>query len=98
MRGKRTQGFFDDAERSFNEKYFTERNEYNEADLERRFRMPRILFERLMDGVGDQGISQVHTECTGMREMSFTKRAIAVLIVVAYANGSDETDELVNMS
>lgn len=86
------------AEKNFRHKYFDEDAVYDDADFERRFRMPRAVFDRVRIGLTGRSIFKQRTDATNKKGISPLVRIIAALRVLAYGKSYDEVDELCEMS
>lgn len=89
---------FVSAESDFNRKYFCLGSVYNDVDFERRFRMPRTVFERIQNGLMGRGIFVKRTDALNKQGISPLVRIVAALRILAYGKTYDEIDELCEMS
>lgn len=78
----------------FNLLYFNQLFVYTEADFERRFRMPRSVFDRFMTGISGRDIFTQLVDTTHTRGSSPHMRVIAALRVLAYGKSFNEVDDL----
>ena len=74
--------------------YFSENPTYGNADFERRFRMPREMFYRVMDHVAlyDDYFIQ-RPDCTGRMGLSTLQKCTAAIRMLAYGYCADSLDE-----
>lgn len=86
---------FTEAFRRFQRYYFTANPVYSEADFERRFRMPRRLFERIELTLRGKGEFRADLkDATGKAGINPKMKIISVLRVLAYGMSFDAVDEL----
>ena len=71
---------------------------YNEQDFERRFRMPRSIFEKVKGGIMGRGSFIQRTDCTGKLGIHPLCRLTAVLRMIAYGECADREDEYLRLS
>lgn len=89
---------FDEAYQRFQRLYFSDYCVYDKHDFERRFRMPRALFERICTAIIGKGIFTHRVDATNKKGMHPMIRVIAALRVLAYGMSYDQVDELCAMS
>lgn len=89
---------FNESDRRFTRLYFGENPVYDENDFERRFRMPRGMFNRIFEGLNGKGIFVRREDACGKIGISPRMRIIAALRILAYGKAFDEMDELCEMS
>ena len=89
---------FEKGMRLFHDMYFRPSSIYDEADFERRFRMPRQLFERIKTDLLGRGLFVHRRDATGKRGIHPEMRLIAALRVLAYGVSFNAMDELCRMS
>ena len=82
----------------FHDMYFNVGSIYDEADFERRFRMPRNMFNRIYDSVCGTGIFVQRTDATGRRGIHPKMRVISTFRMMGYGMSLDSQDELCQMS
>lgn len=86
---------FDEAFKRFQRYYFKDECVYSEADFERRFRMPRALFERLEAAIlGGPEFRRGARDATGKLGIDPRIKLIAVLRVLGYGTSFDQVDEV----
>ena len=78
--------------------YFSHNCVYSENDFERRFRMPRRLFDRIEREIFGKGEFKLQKDATGKSGIHPTVRLISVLRIFAYGKAFDEVDELCELS
>jgi hypothetical protein len=79
--------------------YFSgEDSVYDEQDFERRFRMPRSIFEKVHDGIMGRGSFIQREDCTGKPGIHPLCRLTAVLRMIAYGECADREDEYLRIS
>ena len=71
---------------------------YDEQDFERRFRMPRCIFEKVQGGILGCGSFVQRTDCTGKPGIHPLCRLTAVLRMIAYGECADREDEYLRLS
>ena len=71
---------------------------YDETDFERRFRLPRIVFDRLYRALACEPYFQQRVNATGQPQSSTLAKLSAALRVLAYGEASDRPDEYVRLS
>lgn len=89
---------FQGAEEKFRRQYLDSDAVYNDADFERRFRMPRSVFIRLLNALWGKGIFRLRKDALKKYGISPLVRIIAALRILAYGKSFDEVDELCEMS
>jgi len=68
---------------------------YDEADFERRFRMPRVLFYGLDDDAKDKPIFQQQINITEQLQAHPLQKIFGALRVLVYGEAADRADEYV---
>lgn len=71
---------------------------YDEADFERRFRVPRTVFMRIFDAIKDQPSFRQRINATGRPQAHPLQKVVAAFRVIAYGEAYDRTDEYVRLS
>jgi len=71
---------------------------YDEADFDRRFRMPRVLFQRIYDDAEDDPFFQQRIKATGQLQAHPLQKIVGALRVLAYGEAADRADEYVRIS
>jgi len=66
---------------------------YDEKDFERRFRLPRIVFDRVYRDILSAPYFQKRVSATGEMRSSTLQRFAAAVRVLAYGSPADEVDE-----
>lgn len=89
---------FRDAYDRFQRLYFDEGAVYEATDFERRFRMPRSVFERICEGIIGRGLFVQREDATKKPGIHPKLRIIAALRIISYGMGYDQVDELCEMS
>lgn len=85
-------------DRIFND-YFAENAKYNASLFERRFRMSRDLFMKIMDAVqGHSSFFQQKRNATGKWGASCLQKCVAAIRILAYGNAADAYDEYCGIS
>ena len=70
---------------------------YNEADFERRFRMPRSVFSQLFDTIRGHGSFKQRRDCVGKQGIHPLVRTVACLRHICYGGAYDREDENMRM-
>jgi hypothetical protein len=79
--------------------YFSgEGSVYDEQDFDRRFRMSRNIFDKIMNGVGGRGRFKQRHDCTGKAGIHPLCRITAVLRMIGYGDAADRQDEYLRIS
>lgn len=78
--------------------YFSPTCIYSERDFERRFRLPRSLFENIFKKLEGNGEFKQQRDATGKLGIHPMVRLISVLRIFAYGLSFDEVDELCEIS
>lgn len=89
---------FEHGEKEFVRKYFCENAVYDEADFERRFRMPRSVFKRIVHGLSGRGLFVQRRDAIKKEGIKPLLRIIASMRILAYGKSFDEVDEICEMS
>lgn len=93
---------FSGAHKKLVEQYFSgEASIYNEVDFERRFRMPRSVFNRIYDALVQQAVPPfVQKYCTFANKPGITPlcRLVACLRKICYGDADDREDEYLQIS
>jgi len=71
---------------------------YDEKDFERRFRLPRIVFDRVYRDIFSVPYFQQRVNATGEMQSSTLQKVAAALRVLAYGLPADEVDEYARLS
>jgi hypothetical protein len=71
---------------------------YDEGDFERRFRMPRAVFNRIADAVFGKGMFVLRHDATGKAGIHPLVRLVACLRLLAYGTAADSVDENLEIS
>jgi len=71
---------------------------YDEVDFERRFRVPRVVFDRLYRAALCEPYFQQRVNATGEPQSSTLVKISAALRVLAYGEATDRVDEYVRLS
>ena len=75
--------------------YSSDQSVYSDADYERRFRMPKVLFTIIEQGITGRGeFVDGNKDATGKEGASAGVNLVAVLRVLAYVMAFDKVDEL----
>lgn len=86
---------FDEVLRRFERFYFCEDAVYSEADLEKRFRMPRRRFDRIERAIKDKGaFKEGQRDAFGKKGIDPKIKLIPVLRVFAFGMSFDTVHEL----
>lgn len=85
---------FSDCDARFDRLYFSDLCVYDGRNFERRFRMPRTVFDRVLQGIHRKGLFVQRYDATKKRGISPRMRMIAALRILAYGKSFDEVDEL----
>lgn len=85
---------FEGSYQRFHRYYFAENPVFNEQDFERRFRMPKRLFERIDAALRGRSIFKHREDATGKKGIHPQIRLVAALRILAYGMSFDQTDEL----
>lgn len=79
--------------------YFSgEESIYDEQDFNRRFRMPRSVFDKINNGINGRGSFKQSYNCTGKAGIHPLCRLTAVLRMIAYGDAADRQDEYMHLS
>lgn len=90
---------FKEAKERFMKFYFKNRSVYSEWDFERRFRLPRILYERIKNCiVGCNDLFTVRYDAAKKQGIDPEIRLIACLRLLEYGSFFDQIDELCSIS
>lgn len=71
---------------------------YDEKDFERRFRVPRVVFDRIYKDIKDEPGWQQTINATGRPQSHPLQKLVAAFRVLAYGEAYDRTDEYVRLS
>lgn len=71
---------------------------YDEADFERRFRMPRRLFMRIYNDITEELWWQQRPNATGRLQAHPIQKLVAALRVLSYGDSQDRNDEYTDLS
>jgi hypothetical protein len=71
---------------------------YDEQDFNRRFRMPRSVFQKIHDEIVGRGSFRQRHDCTGKVGINPLCRLTAVLRMIAYGDAADHQDEYLRIS
>jgi len=71
---------------------------YDEAEFERRFRVPRVVFDRWYRAALCKLYFQQRVNATGEPQLSTLVKVSAALTVLAYGKANDRVDEYVRLS
>lgn len=71
---------------------------YDEADFERRFRVPKAIFLRVYEAVRDQPSFRQSVNATGRMQAHPMQKVVAAFRVMAYGEAYDRADEYVRLS
>jgi len=71
---------------------------YDDADSERRFRMPRVLFQKIYDDAKDEPFFQQRINATGQLQAHPLQKIVGALRVLAYGEAADRAEEYVRIS
>lgn len=71
---------------------------YDEADFQRRFRMPRALFMRIYEDLKDEAWWRQRPNATGKLQAHPLQKLVAALRVLAYGTAADSTDDYAELS
>jgi len=82
----------------FERMYFADNSTYNESDFETRFRIPRVLFERIYSDLKGHGVFVRRRDALGNMGIHPKMRIISALSVLAYGVSFDGIDELCRIS
>lgn len=89
---------FKKSEERFERLYFWDYPVHDDKDFERRFRMPSVVFNRVMSAVDGKSIFRLRHDVTNRRGISPRMRVIDAFRVPAYGKAFDEVDEIVEIS
>lgn len=89
---------FTGALRRLQRDYFGPEAKYSEVDFERRFRMPRRVFEKIYSTVRGKSIFVQRSDCTKKEGIHPLLRVTAALRMMAYGVAADALDEYLEMS
>lgn len=78
--------------------YFNVNFIYDNVDFERRFRMPRVIFKRMLEGIHVRGLFVQRYDAANWRGISPLILLIAALHMLVYGKSYDQVDELVSAS
>lgn len=100
QRGKRgnKRRDFDGAASRLHDDYFSSTPKYSTRDFERRFRMPRVVFERIQNAINGKGIFVRRTDGLNRQGIHPIVRITAALRMLAYGIAADALDEYLQMS
>jgi hypothetical protein len=70
---------------------------YDESDFERRFRMPRSVFNELFDAINGHGSFKQRRDCVGKQGIHPLVRTVACLRHICYGGAYDREDENMRM-
>jgi len=71
---------------------------YDEATFERRFRVPRIVFERIFEDIKEEPFWRQTVNATGRPQAYALQKLVAAFRVLAFGEAYDRADEYVRLS
>jgi len=71
---------------------------YDEANFERRFRVPRVVFERIFADIKDEPFWRQTVNATGRSQAYALQKLVAAFRVLAFGETYDRADEYVRLS
>lgn len=89
---------FDKALRRLQEDYFSSKPKYGEASFERRFRMPRVVFNRLYTSLEGKSIFVRRRDALNKNGIHPLQRVVAAVRMLGYGVAADALDEYLQMS
>ena len=79
------------------EDYFCELPRYENESFERRFRMPRVLFEKLFTSIHSEGIFVRRTDALNKPSIHSLQRDVAAIRIIGYVVAADALEEYMQM-
>ena len=89
---------FDGALNRLNRDYFSTTPLYSDVSFERRFRMPRIVFNRLFTELEGEGLFVRKKDGLKREGIHPLQRMVAAIRMLAYGTAADSLDEYLSMS
>lgn len=97
-RSRNKDRYFTAADMRFTRMYFSENPGFGNKDFERRFCNPYALFERICHKITGFSLFMYRKVATRKVEISPRMRIISALRILSYRMGSDEIDDLCEIS